>query len=481
MRIFPSGTGRGRRSTTGSGGGRGTGCRRGPPLACDGHGRPLSVVLTGGNVHDRTMFGQVMAGIRFQRPGLGRPRARPARVIADKGCPTRAVRADLRRRRIPAVIPERRDRQANRTRRGSAGGRPPAFDHTAYRRRDIVERRINRLEQFRAIATRYDKTALSYQAMLDVATLTLWVCARQHSRSQVEHLVDVVGEVHQVHQDVPDLGLRLHALDQLDHLRHGGAGADGRVDAQDHVQLVRVAASVLRHGADQRPGLGHRRLDVRGAGRDQGREPAVRTGRDAAHRRGRERRQVDRRAAGRFQGGSGGGEGPVLSSVLGGIRRPELVQHVQGLVQAGAAFGHRDVHRLELVRGPADAEARRQAAPAEHVERGEGAGEQCGRVPGGVEDVAADQDPLGGGGGHGQQDERVQDGAELGREVLAAVVAEGGVDRGQQAVDHPEAVGSQLFELARVPRRLRGLPGDVSGLRQRESDFHLAPATESRT
>lgn len=144
-------------------------------LACDGHGRPLSVVLTAGNVNDCTMFTQVMTGIRMPRPGPGRPWTRPTRVLADKGYSSRALRAYLRRRGITATIPERADQQTNRHRRGSRGGRPPAFDHAAYRRRNVIERCFQRLKQHRAIATRYDKTATSYQGMIDLATLLIWL------------------------------------------------------------------------------------------------------------------------------------------------------------------------------------------------------------------------------------------------------------------------------------------------------------------
>jgi transposase len=133
------------------------------------------VVLTGGNVNDCTQFTQVMAGVRFTRPGRGRPRTRPERVLADKGYSSRAIRRYLRRRGIRATIPERRDQQNNRARRGATGGRPPTFDRGAYRRRNVVERCFQRLKQFRAIATRYDKTAESYRAMIDLATLTLWL------------------------------------------------------------------------------------------------------------------------------------------------------------------------------------------------------------------------------------------------------------------------------------------------------------------
>lgn len=144
-------------------------------LACDGHGRPLTTVLTGGNTNDCTMFDTVLAGVWFPPIRPGRRVTRPARVIADKGYSSKSIRAQLRRRGIRATIPERRDQRANRARRGQAGGRPPAFDPVIYKRRNVVERCFNRLKQFRAIATRYDKTALSYQAMIDLATLTLWL------------------------------------------------------------------------------------------------------------------------------------------------------------------------------------------------------------------------------------------------------------------------------------------------------------------
>lgn len=98
------------------------------------------MVLTGGNATDRTMFTQVMAGIRFRRPGPGRPATRPNRVLADKGCSSRAIRTYPRHRGIPATVPERAVQQRNRHRRGRAGGRPPASDRIASQRRNVVER-----------------------------------------------------------------------------------------------------------------------------------------------------------------------------------------------------------------------------------------------------------------------------------------------------------------------------------------------------
>lgn len=49
------------------------------------------------------------------------------------------------------------------------------FDKVAYRKRNVVERLINRLKQFRRIATRYEKRAVNYLAMLTIAAITLWL------------------------------------------------------------------------------------------------------------------------------------------------------------------------------------------------------------------------------------------------------------------------------------------------------------------
>ncbi|MGW2206900.1 IS5 family transposase [Streptomyces sp. NPDC001774] len=143
-------------------------------LACDGRGRPLAFVVTGGNTNDCTRFTAVMEAIRVPRLGPGRPRVRPDHVLGDKGYSSKAIRAWLRRRGIPHTIPERADQVRNRARRGSRGGRPPAFDREAYKHRNVVERCFNRLKQWRGIATRYDKTAQSFEAAVALASLLMW-------------------------------------------------------------------------------------------------------------------------------------------------------------------------------------------------------------------------------------------------------------------------------------------------------------------
>ena len=114
-----------------------------------------------------------MARLRVPRR-RGRPRTRPDMVVADKAGSSRAIRSHLRKRGIRTVIPVPADQRRHRLRRESRGGRPPAFDRETYKQRNTVERCINRLKQWRGIATRYEKTATIYLAGLHIAGIFLW-------------------------------------------------------------------------------------------------------------------------------------------------------------------------------------------------------------------------------------------------------------------------------------------------------------------
>ncbi len=95
-------------------------------------------------------------------------------LLADKAHSSRAIRTELRRRGIGAVIPQPAGQAAHRKRLGQRGGRPPAFDREAYKHRDTVERCINKLKQWRDLATRCDKTATIYLAGLHIAAIYIW-------------------------------------------------------------------------------------------------------------------------------------------------------------------------------------------------------------------------------------------------------------------------------------------------------------------
>lgn len=99
-----------------------------------------------------------------KRQGPGRPRLRPKRVVGDKGYSSGKIRSYLRRRGIRLTIP----RKDNEKHRGK-------FDRSIYRQRNRVERCFNRLKQFRRIATRYEKKAENYLAMLTLASILLWL------------------------------------------------------------------------------------------------------------------------------------------------------------------------------------------------------------------------------------------------------------------------------------------------------------------
>jgi transposase len=144
-------------------------------LSADGRCRPLSLVLTPGQRASCTQFELVMDKIRVPRLGAGRPRRLPDSVGADKAYSNSLIRAYLRRRSIPHVIPEKRDSKTARRRRGSDGGRPPGFDKNRYKARNTVERAISKLKQFRAVATRYDKRAYVYLGTITAAALLIWL------------------------------------------------------------------------------------------------------------------------------------------------------------------------------------------------------------------------------------------------------------------------------------------------------------------
>ena len=122
------------------------------------------LLLSPGQAHDSRFVEPLLEQGAVRRAGRGRPRLRPRRVAGDKAYSYPRVRRYCRRRGIGAIIPTRKDQRRN-----------PHFDRAAYRERNRVERLINRLKQFRRVATRYEKRACNYLAMVTIAAILLWL------------------------------------------------------------------------------------------------------------------------------------------------------------------------------------------------------------------------------------------------------------------------------------------------------------------
>lgn len=110
------------------------------------------------------MFEPLIEAGAVKRAGRGRPRLRPESVVADKGYNSDRIRNYLNGKAVKPVIPRRSDQD-----------RDESFDRESYRQRNLVERLINRLKQWRRVATRYEKRVVNYSGMLSLAVVVLWL------------------------------------------------------------------------------------------------------------------------------------------------------------------------------------------------------------------------------------------------------------------------------------------------------------------
>ena len=117
------------------------------------NGLPLRLVLTGGQQHDSLIATELMSGLRITDM-----------FLADKAYDSDAIRAFASERGAWANIPPKSNRK-----------NPICFSPLLYRNRNHVERFFNRIKQCRRIATRYEKLAVNFLAMIKLAAIRLWL------------------------------------------------------------------------------------------------------------------------------------------------------------------------------------------------------------------------------------------------------------------------------------------------------------------
>ncbi|WP_188263030.1 IS5 family transposase [Azospirillum tabaci] len=133
-------------------------------LRADAEGRPVALHLSGGERHDLLGVGPLFEQGALRSGKRRRPRWKPDAMIVDKAYSAAWLLDVLRRKRIVPIIPSRADQPRN-----------PDFDRAAYRRRNLVERLVGKLKQFRRVATRYDKLDAHYLAFVQIASVMVWL------------------------------------------------------------------------------------------------------------------------------------------------------------------------------------------------------------------------------------------------------------------------------------------------------------------
>lgn len=119
----------------------------------DRRGVPLGALVTAGQAHESRSFQALLDTVNIRR------RRWPKAVAGDKGYSYPRIRKWLARRGIEAVIPTRSNQPREQ------------FNKKKYRGRNVIERCIGWLKGCRRVATRYEKLAAHYLAMVKLAMI----------------------------------------------------------------------------------------------------------------------------------------------------------------------------------------------------------------------------------------------------------------------------------------------------------------------
>ncbi len=120
-------------------------------MSVDTDGKPLRFILTGGHRHDAPQAPALLEGMKARW------------IIADKGYDSNKILHLIEEMEATAVIPPKKNRKEQR-----------AYDRERYKARNVIERTINKLKDYRRIATRYDRRECYYMAFLHLASALTW-------------------------------------------------------------------------------------------------------------------------------------------------------------------------------------------------------------------------------------------------------------------------------------------------------------------
>ena len=137
-------------------------------LVTDGAGTPLAIEVTAGQVHESTraesVVGQAIATLIGRRRKARRRRHKPRQLAGDKAYSVPRLRDWLAGQRIEPVVPHKDNEHARHD--------PTVwFDRIAYRGRCVVEQCVGWLKEFRRIGTRFEKLAVNFHGMLQLAMI----------------------------------------------------------------------------------------------------------------------------------------------------------------------------------------------------------------------------------------------------------------------------------------------------------------------
>jgi DDE family transposase len=133
------------------------------------------LIVTAGHRGDSPQFIPVLRRIRVGRLGVGRARSRPALVRADKAYTSRGNRRHMRSRGIKACIPSKKGQDAHRKAEGSTADALPRSTRRSTCYATPSRNVIARLKRHRGVASRYDKLAVRFQAVLTITIMSEWL------------------------------------------------------------------------------------------------------------------------------------------------------------------------------------------------------------------------------------------------------------------------------------------------------------------